>query len=355
MIVPPPQPLRLLVVIVVYRVADLTIDCLRSLMPQVMRLPGVAVAICENGSGGDVADRLRSVVLEEGWEERVWLRVISPNRGFTGGNNAILDPALAWPTPPKYFLLLNSDTIVREGAIATLIEAMDARPDVGAMGPHLVGLDGSPQVSCFRDPSPVSEFLRAARTGPLDRVLGGWLTSSPLPHHQGPYDWTSFAAAMVRSEALREVGTFDEGYFLYFDDPDLGRRIRRAGWTIGHCPEATIVHLEGAANDVPASIRARRRPPSYLYVSRARYLAKRYGLAGLWIANLAWHCGRGVSWIRERLERRASHVPTAQWRDIWTNALRPWHAPHLPHPRLDPEPTCDLRSRREDAVPTSAV
>ncbi len=324
----------MLVVVVVYRVAGLAIDCLRSLVPQVRGLDGVHVAVCENGSGLETASELREAIAREGWSDVVWLHEIHPNRGFTGGNNAILHAALAWRNRPESFFLLNSDTIVKPGAIAALLESIEKQPEAGVLGPSILAPDGTRQTSCFRDPTPASEFLRAARTGPIDRRFRHRLVSKPPPHTEGAHDWTSFAAAVVRREALEQAGTFDEGYFLYFDDPDLCLRIRRAGWQISHCPNATVVHLEGAANDVPSSIRLRKRPPGYYYQSRARYFAKRHGIVGLWLANLCWHAGRSISWTRELIERRPSHLPKAQWRDIWTNALRPWHAPHLPHAKL---------------------
>ncbi len=354
----PQAPLRMLVVVVVYRVADLAIDCLRSLVPQARSLDGVHIAVCENGSGPETAARLREAILQESWSDVVWLREIHPNRGFTGGNNAILDEALRWRTPPESFLLLNSDTVVMPGAIAALLESMSRQTTAGALGPSIVAPDGTPQTSCFRDPTPFSEFLRAACTGPLDRHFRRRLVSKPPPHAEGDHDWTSFAAALIRREALMQAGVFDEGYFLYFDDPDLCYRIRRAGWRISHCPEAKIVHLEGAANDVPSSMRERKRPPSYYYQSRARYFAKRHGIAGLWLANLCWHAGRLISWSRELIERRPSHLPKSQWRDIWTNAFRPWHAPHLPHPPIDPAPSGATESRipgQSGASDSSAV
>ena len=107
--------MKLLVVIVSYRVTDLTIDCLRSLSGEIGRVPGTRVALCENGTGGDAADRLRRAIEENNWGSWVDLTVIYPNRGFTGGNNAVIRPALESDDPPEYVLLLNADTD-REGA-----------------------------------------------------------------------------------------------------------------------------------------------------------------------------------------------------------------------------------------------
>ncbi|MCP6077385.1 hypothetical protein NL363_29260, partial [Klebsiella pneumoniae] len=86
--------MKLLVVIVSYRVTDLTIDCLRSLAGEVGRAEGTRVAVCENGTGGDAEDRLRAAIEGNGWGAWVDLTAIYPNRGFTGGNNAVIRPAM---------------------------------------------------------------------------------------------------------------------------------------------------------------------------------------------------------------------------------------------------------------------
>src|SRR6516165_10238418 len=102
--------MQLLVVILSYRVTDLTIDCLRSLSPEIERTPGTRVAVCENGTGGDAAERLRQAIDENGWDAWADLTVSYPNRGFTGGNNAVIRPAIESADPPKYVFLLNADT-----------------------------------------------------------------------------------------------------------------------------------------------------------------------------------------------------------------------------------------------------
>lgn len=333
--------LQLLVVIVCYRAVDLTIACLGSLADELAAMGGAKVAVCENGTGPEAAERLAGAIRDKGWQDWVMLKAIEPNCGFTGGNNAILRDALAWPRPPRRFLLLNADTIVGPGAIRRMVEAMDARPDVGIVGPRLEGLDGARQVSCFRAPSPISEFLEAARTGPITRLLAGREVPVPPVDASLEPDWLSFACAMVRRETMQQVGLLDEGYYLYYDDPDYCRRTRRAGWGILHCPQARVVHLEGQSNPVVALVRARRRRPRYYYESRSRYFAKCYGRGGLWLANLGWTAGRAISLIRETLGRKRPHTCDRQWRDIWTNALtplRPWSFPTLSSEWISIEP-----------------
>lgn len=326
------EPVSVLVVIVCYRAVELTLDCLRSLVAEIRSIPGAKVAICENGTGRDAAARLAGEIRREGWQDWVWLKAIEPNCGFCGGNNAIIRDAMSWPTAPRYFLLLNADTIVRPGAIRSMLRCMKARPDVGIVGPRMECLDGRPQISCFRAPSPFSEFLRAARTGPLTRLLQGYELVMPPSEIAVEPDWISFACAMIRREVVQRVGYLDEGYYLYYDDPDYCRRARRAGWGILYCPEARIVHLVGQSNPVVALTQALRRRPRYYYASRSRYFGKCYGVTGLWLTNALWLLGRSVSAIRELFGHKARHVCEREWLDIWTNARHPmteWGMPDI--------------------------
>ena len=96
--------MKLLVVVVSYRVTDLTIECLRSLSGEIGRVPRSRVALCENGTGGDAAELLRRAIESNGWSSWVNLTVVYPNRGFTGGNNAVIRPVLESSDPPEYVL-----------------------------------------------------------------------------------------------------------------------------------------------------------------------------------------------------------------------------------------------------------
>ena len=134
--------MKLLVVIVNYRVAQLTIDCLHSVAEEIGRVPGTHVAVCENGTGDDSAERIQKAIDDNGWRAWCTLTAINPNLGFTGGNNAILRPAMQSDDPPQYFLLLNADTIVRPNAFKALVDFMDQHPQVGIAGCRLEQPDG---------------------------------------------------------------------------------------------------------------------------------------------------------------------------------------------------------------------
>lgn len=337
--------MKLLIVIVCYKAADLTIECLRSLSAQIDDVPGAKVAVCENGTGEDSVRELETAIEREGWGDWVWLKPIHPNRGFTGGNNAILRDALGWEDVPEYFLLLNADTIVHPGALAALVEGAERHPGAGIVSPRLEWPDTTPQISCFRFHSPWSELIAGAQTGPITQLLQRYDVPIDVTEESIEVEWTSFACALIRRAVLEEIGLLDEGFFLYFDDPDFCRRAVNAGWRVRYWPTARVVHLRGRSNPVKSLTAERKRRPSYYYASRSRYLAKYYGRAGLWASNLLWTLGRGVSLARELAGRKEPHTCECEWRDIWHGALRPLRAAHLEQRRDD-----DAQEARMDAA-----
>lgn len=315
--------MKLLVAITSYRAKDLTLACLNSLAGEAAANLSMMVGICDNGNEDDTADFLNQAIFDKGWRDWAYIRTVSPNRGFSGGTNVILNDALTTNTDYDYFLLLNADTIVRPGAIRTLLETADARPGVGIVGPRIEGVDGKAQVSCFRYISPISEIIRSAGTGPVTMALKNW--DVPIYPSENPETppWTSFCCALIRKEVIEEIGVLDEGYFLYFDDVDYCRAARNAGWEILHQPDAVVVHFEGQSNPVVENAAKGQRRPAYWYRSRSRYFKKYYGNDGLLAANLCWYAGRAISLLRELVGNKKPHTCEREWLDIWKGFSSP--------------------------------
>src|SRR4051812_46672849 len=124
--------MRLLIVIVNYRTAALTVDCLRSLAAEIQSLPaGTRVVVTDNASGDDSVEQLNRAVRDNGWSDWAGVMPLPRNGGFAWGNNEAVRPALQSQDPPDYVLLLNPDTLVRPGAVSALLEFMDAHPAAG--------------------------------------------------------------------------------------------------------------------------------------------------------------------------------------------------------------------------------
>jgi len=306
-------------VIVNYRTPDLTIEAIRSLASDVAGRQDRAVIVVDNFSEDDSADKIQAAISENGWDK--WARLVpSPvNGGFSAGNNLGMASQEA-----EFYLLLNSDARVTPGAVDRMIAEMQGDRDIGLSGPRLQWQDGEPQVSCFRNRTPISEFLSAAETGPIDRLFKSFVVARGLPDETRSTDWISFACVMVRGETLNRIGGMDEGYFLYFEDIDYCRKARKAGWKVVHIPEARAIHLRGGSASLKKDTTARRRLPRYIYESRARYFAKFYGgLFGILLGNAMWMSGRLISFLRERLGSKQPHTCDRQMTDNWINWSNP--------------------------------
>jgi GT2 family glycosyltransferase len=311
-------------VVLNYRTAGLTLQCLESLAGERGRVPGLSAIVVDNASGDGSDQTIAAGIAARGWND--WARLIRApaNRGFAAGNN--LGAAAA--ADADLLLLLNSDTIVRPGAVAALAEALAARPDVGLVSPRLEWPDGTPQESCFRFLRPPTELVRAAATGPISRLLARHVPAMPVSETPLEPDWTSFACVLVRRALYEALGGLDEGYFMYYEDVDFCRRARAAGARVLHWPAARVVHLRGQSGDVKQATAERRRRPGYYYAARARYYAKFHGgRAGLWVANACWYAGRAVALAREAVRHKRPHTCAGEARDIWIGGrdpLAPW-------------------------------
>jgi GT2 family glycosyltransferase len=198
-----------------------TIACVASLQA----LTGVDcdILVVDNGStDGSVAHieaALRGIeVLKTG-----------ANLGFGGGCNVGIRHALA--AGAEYVWLVNSDATVHPQALATMVRLADKNPALGAIG------------------SVVYE------AGSVDQVQlwgGGrinlWLGRSKHCVSAGPVDFVSGASMLLRRAALDDVGLFDEAsFFMYWEDTDLGFRLRKAGWQLAVAADSHIWHKESTS------------------------------------------------------------------------------------------------------------
>ncbi|MBL3568904.1 glycosyl transferase [Rhodovulum sulfidophilum] len=316
---------RLVVSIINYRTADMTLTCLASVLEDLDGIDG-HVVIVDNASG-DGSETVLQDWLDAHPGAPVTLVRSAANTGFSGGHNQGMAAK-----PARFYLLLNSDAVLRPGFCRTILAAAEAQPEAGLFAPRILRDSGETQDSCFRFHSPLSELIRGANTGLVTRALRRFevsLGTEPVPAR---IDWASFACILLRAEMTAALGPMDEGYFLYYEDAEYCLRARRAGWRITRVPEAVAVHFRGGSGPVKTLRNARKRLPPYYYASRARFLYQAHGLVGLWAANLMWHAGRGIALLR-RLARRPGQQPPLEGeaRDLWINAADPLGPRLAPH------------------------
>jgi N-acetylglucosaminyl-diphospho-decaprenol L-rhamnosyltransferase len=311
--------MKLLVVILNYRVTDLTVDCLRSLEGRIQRVPGAHVAVLENGTGGDAEERLRRAIADNGWGSWVTLSAVTPNRGFTGGNNIVIREALAGGDPPEYVLLLNADTLVKDGALEALVEFMDAHPRAGIAASQLLSREGEIQASPFRDLGIATELDRGMQLGVVSRLLSRWAVVPPTPSEPAQAQWVSGASMILRRTMLDEIGLLDEGLYTYFDDPDMCLRARRAGWEVWYVPASRVVHLEGASTGIGQ--KQVKRMPRYWFQARRRFFLKNHGPVYAALADAAFIGGFATWRVRRRLQGKPDLDPPGFLGDSIRNSV----------------------------------
>jgi N-acetylglucosaminyl-diphospho-decaprenol L-rhamnosyltransferase len=237
--------LGLSVVIVNWNVRDLLRRCLASILPSAAGDTDPQIIVVDNASTDGSVEMIRTEF------PQVTLIANSVNQGFAKGNNQGIAA-----TEGRYVMLLNADTEVLDNALITLTEFLDARPDVGLVGPQLLYADGQVQSSRRRFPTLATLFFEStwlAWLAPRSLLDRYYVLDQPNDVTLD-VDWVMGAAMLTRREVLQQIGGLDEGFFMYSEELDWCRRIKAAGWRVVYHPAAQIIHHEGKSSEqaVPA-------------------------------------------------------------------------------------------------------
>lgn len=188
--------------------------------------------VVDNGSGDDIADTLKSRYPE------VILVASTKNLGMGRGNNLGIKKAQG-----EFLCILNDDIVLQRDSLAVLYREMRADDKIGLIAPKLINADGTFQPSCFRFPSLATPILRRTFFGRIfKKQLDGYVAGEADSGAPRECDWIMGSCLFVRKSVLDKVGAFDERFFMYFEDTDLCRRIRRAGFKVLYCPAAAVIH-----------------------------------------------------------------------------------------------------------------
>jgi GT2 family glycosyltransferase len=241
-------PPRLSVVVPTYQTRELTLACIDSLRAGLPEQSEVIVV--DDGSTDGTAEALRQR------HPTVKLVALAPSRGFTDAVNVGTGEARG-----EILFLLNSDTEVEPATVPRLLAAFDGNPRLGVAGAELRFPDGRPQWSAGRAPTPLWLFAQASGVVRGLERLPGYRWLRPVGGRRGRVDWVCGAAMMIRREAWRSVGGFDERFHFYCQDLDLCLRVRAAGWMVETVRGARVIHHSGATiGQRPGAARDRSHP-----------------------------------------------------------------------------------------------
>ena len=295
------------VCVVTWNTADLTADALRRLLDSEQGCD-VRLLVRDNGSTDGTAETLRRRVPEaevDAGEE---------NLGFAAGVNRLLARSDA-----PWIFLLNSDAWPEPHAIGRLIAAAEAHPRAAAAAPRLERPDGTLEHSTYPFPSVGLAWTMAFRRRRLRPERAEELLLEDAWRHDRPrpVDWAIGAALLIPRAAFRDVGAFDERFFLYVEDLEWCWRARRKGWEIRFEPSAIVRHVGNAS----AAVRygARR---THAYVANTyRFFRREHGRAAALAYRALNLAGSTRLYVRAR---RAGEAAQAQeWRAHIGANLRP--------------------------------
>ena len=200
---------------------------------------------------------------------------LTENRGYGAAINEVVHTL---PESIQWIVAVNSDVEFGPGSLDILSAATERYPHGGAFGPSILTTDGKLYPSARNLPSLRVGVGHAVafpiwRTNPWSRAY--------LQHDSEPEErtagWLSGACVLVARPAFSQIGGFDERFFMYFEDVDLGRRLGAAGWQNVYIPASQVIHA-GAHSTSRSRARMNRahHDSAYLYITiryRGRALA----------------------------------------------------------------------------------
>lgn len=303
-----------------FRTPDLSIMAVEGALREMQGIAG-GVTLVDNDSGDGSLEKMQAEAEARGWltDGRLAIVASGHNGGFGAGNNyGIRRGAPQGGARADLVYLLNSDAIPQPGAIRVLIDYLAAHPQAGIACSRIRGMDGEPHHTAFRFPSTAGEFEAAIKTGPVSKLLRNRIVAMPQPLESLRVDWSAGASMMMRMDMLDQIGLFDEGFFLYFEETDLCRRAADAGWQTHYVYDSEIAHIGSASTGMKRWARV----PDYWYDSRRRYFEKHHGRAGALMATLANLSGTALWRLRCALQRRETGVPKGHMAQMARHALK---------------------------------
>jgi hypothetical protein len=329
--------MKLAGILVNYRTAEMTARAADALLPELAAAGSCHVYVVDNDSRDGSLETLQRHAETRGWGERVSILAAPRNGGYGYGINLAVERAFESADPPEYVYVINSDAFADKGSITRLVAFMDAHPDAGIAGSHIHGPDGTSQGAAFRFPSVWSELESTAGIGALSRLLARHIVSVPAPAEHRPIDWVPGTSMLIRSAALRQVGLFDEAFFLYFEETDFCRRLAAAGWHCCYVADAPITHI----GCVSTGMLDQQRPmPRYWFDSRHRYFLKHHGRAYTAACDGAWLGGYAVWKVKNGLLKRKVNDRPYMFRDFLKASVRDLLTVRRPRPddaRVEPK------------------
>lgn len=226
------------IIIVSYNTKKLLYDCLHSIYEQTKNITFEVIVVDNNSNDGS------QEMVKQNFKQ---VRLISngENKGFAVANNQAIKYASG-----KYFLLLNSDTVILDFAITTSFKFLEQNENISILGCKQLNSDLSHQPSCRSFPTLWNLFVESTFLYipfKRSRIFGSY--------HMTHFDYTTLmpvdvvmgAFMMIRKKVVDQIGLFDEEYFMYAEETDFCFRAKNHGFKTFYYPNAKIIHHGGGS------------------------------------------------------------------------------------------------------------
>lgn len=271
------------VIIVSFNTKELTVGSIKSIEKEGSKLVIEVIVVDNNSSDGS-----REALKEFETDKFKYATIFNDsNTGYAKANNQGIKKAQG-----KYVLLLNSDTLVHENSLGSLVEFAQKTPDAGVVGSKLLNIDGSLQGSCFHFPTIKNAILEYffGKKGLFDKY-------APKGNEPSTVDALVGAAFLITPKARKKVGVLDERYWAYFEDIDYCRQVWKNRLKVYYLPTSIIIHYHGSSFKKAISDDATRWrrliPSSKIY----------HGFVSHYLINLVIWLGQKWQKLLERLQK----------------------------------------------------
>ncbi|MGJ8603512.1 MAG: glycosyltransferase family 2 protein [Marivita sp.] len=304
---------HIVVVVLNYKTPDLSVKAAQSAAAAMGGFRG-AIVLVDNDSPDASFQQMQAGVRAATWPDHLEVQVLQSGRngGFGAGNNFGIRAGLEICPDAEFVYILNPDAQVEPDAIAALVDYLNTHPKAAIAGSWIYGEDGANHCSAFRFPGLASEFEASARIGPMTKLLKKYVLPLHVPAASGPVGWIVGASMLVRTSVLKDIGLFDETFFLYFEETDLCLRAHRAGHEVHFVRESRVCHI----GSVSTGMGTWKRTPSYWYESRWYYYSKNYSRAYAMAATILNAIGTTFWRLRRRIEGKPNTDANRFVRDL---------------------------------------
>ena len=225
------------IIIVNWNTRDILRKCIESVYTQSRN---IELIVIDNASTDRSANMVKKLF------PHVFLIENQENKGFAAANNQGINIARG-----RYVLLLNSDTVVLDNAVAKTVRFADAHLDAAVVACRVLNPDKTLQPTCFMFPSILNMLLSTTylyKLFPKSKFFGRERMTWWDRRDEREVDVVTGCFMLVRREAIEQVGVMDEQFFMYGEETDWCYRFKQTGWKIMFAPVGEIVHLGGQSS-----------------------------------------------------------------------------------------------------------